>query len=126
MFYYISTVFFVYLNMYFVFSKYIVCFSGQTRTYRRKNSPCKKDKSGTNAKADPPLNVSKDYILFSPTRIAAAMRKAKLQQSLQNQSASVLTAPSGLDFSGLNDTLPQPGGGIFSVIVRGVIFGNLC
>ncbi|TWW59377.1 DNA polymerase theta [Takifugu flavidus] len=44
----------------------------------------------------------------SPTCIAAAMKKAKLQQSLQNQSASVLTAPSGLSFSPLNDTLPQP------------------
>uniref|UniRef100_A0A673C1M8 DNA polymerase theta n=1 Tax=Sphaeramia orbicularis TaxID=375764 RepID=A0A673C1M8_9TELE len=30
------------------------------------------------------------------------------QQSLQNQSASVLTVPSGLDLSALNDTLPQP------------------
>uniref|UniRef100_A0A8C4ISJ4 DNA polymerase theta n=1 Tax=Dicentrarchus labrax TaxID=13489 RepID=A0A8C4ISJ4_DICLA len=35
--------------------------------------------------------------------------KAKLQQSLQNQSASVLTVPSGLDISTLTDTLPQPG-----------------
>lgn len=96
--------------MYFVFKNTLCVTSSQTRTYRRKNSPCKKDKSGTNAKADPPLNVSKDYILFSPTRMAAAVKKAKLQQSLQNQSASVLTAPSGLDFSALNDTLPQPGG----------------
>ncbi|TNM85601.1 hypothetical protein fugu_007872 [Takifugu bimaculatus] len=81
---------------------------GQTVTYRRKNSPCFKDKSDTNTEADTPLNVSTDYILFSPTCIAAAMKKAKLQQSLQNQSASVLTAPSGLSFSPLNDTLPQP------------------
>ncbi|XP_073323446.1 DNA polymerase theta [Pagrus major] len=68
-----------------------------------------KDKSGPNMNADPPLDVSRDYILFSPTRLAAAMKKAKLQQSLQNQSASVLTVPSGLDLSTLNDTLPQPG-----------------
>lgn len=93
-----------------------MCFSGQTVTYRRKNSPCFKDKSDTNTEADTPLNVSTDYILFSPTCIAAAMKKAKLQQSLQNQSASVLTAPSGLSFSPLNDTLPQPGESILYVI----------
>ncbi|XP_030272825.1 DNA polymerase theta isoform X3 [Sparus aurata] len=68
-----------------------------------------KEKSGPNTKADPPLDVSRDYIMFSPTRLAAAMKKAKNQQSLQNQSASVLTVPSGLDLSTLNDTLPQPG-----------------
>lgn len=97
--------------------KYIVCFSGQTVTYRRKTSPCFKHKSDTNTEADTPLNVSRDYILFSPTCIAAAMKKAKFQQSLQNQSASVLTAPSGLNFSSLNDiTLPQPGESILYVI----------
>lgn len=96
-----------------------MCFSGHSRTYIRKSSPCKKDKIATNSKADPSFNVSSDYILFSPTRIAAAMKKGKLQQSLQNQSVSVLTAPSGLDFSALNDTLPQPGGSMFSVAVRG-------
>lgn len=85
-----------------------MCFSGQTITCKRKNS-----KNGTNMKADPPLNVSRDYILFSPTRIAADIKKAKLQQSLQNQSASVLTAPSGLDITALGDTLPQQGEGIF-------------
>uniref|UniRef100_A0A4W6BJP4 DNA polymerase theta n=1 Tax=Lates calcarifer TaxID=8187 RepID=A0A4W6BJP4_LATCA len=37
------------------------------------------------------------------------MKRAKLQQSLQNQSASVLTIPTGLELSTLNDTLPQPG-----------------
>lgn len=100
--------------MYF-FQKYVVSFSGQTLTYRRKNSPCFKDKSDSNTEADTPLNVSRDYILFSPTCIAAAM-KAKLQQSLQNQSASVLTAPSGLNFSPLNGTLPQPGESILYVI----------
>lgn len=84
---------------------YSACFSGQKVTSRRKSSPRSKDKSGPN----PPLDVSRDYILFSPTRLAAAMKKAKLQQSLQNQSASVLTVPSGLDLSTLSDTLPQPG-----------------
>lgn len=54
-------------------------------------------------------DVSKDYILFSPTRLAAHIKKVKLQQSLQNHSASVLTVPSGLDFSALTATLPQPG-----------------
>lgn len=90
-----------------------MCFRGQIRTYRRNNSPCRKDKSSPNEKGDPPLNASTDYILFSPTRIAVAMKKAKLQQSFQDQSASVLTAPSGLDFSALDNTLRQPGGGIF-------------
>nr|XP_020479864.1 DNA polymerase theta-like isoform X1 [Monopterus albus] len=37
------------------------------------------------------------------------MKRARLQQSLQNQSASVLTIPSGLELSTLADTLPQPG-----------------
>ncbi|KAG7238373.1 hypothetical protein INR49_030880 [Caranx melampygus] len=37
------------------------------------------------------------------------MKRAKLQQSLQNQSASVLTVPTGLELSTLSDTLPQPG-----------------
>lgn len=84
--------------------------------YRRKNSPSFKDKSDTNTEADTPLNVSRDFILFGPTCVAAAMKKGKLQQSLQNQSASVLTAPSGLNFSSLNDTLPQPGESILYVI----------
>lgn len=61
-------------------------------------------------RADPSLDVSDDYILFSPTRRAAALRKAKLQRSFQNQSASVLTVPSGLELSTIGDTLPQPGG----------------
>ncbi|XP_051240600.1 DNA polymerase theta [Dicentrarchus labrax] len=78
------------------------------RSTNRKKLTSIKDKSGSNMNADPPLDVSREYILFSPTRLAAAM-KAKLQQSLQNQSASVLTVPSGLDISTLTDTLPQPG-----------------
>ncbi|XP_042340201.1 DNA polymerase theta [Plectropomus leopardus] len=76
---------------------------------RRKSTPRSKDQTESNMNADPPLDVSRDYILFSPTRLAAAMKRAKLQQSLQNQSASVLTVPSGLDISTLHDTLPQPG-----------------
>ncbi|XP_059194228.1 DNA polymerase theta [Centropristis striata] len=81
----------------------------QTPTSRRKSSPCGIDINGSNMNADPPPNASRDYILFSPTRLTAAMKRAKLQQSLQNQSASVLTVPSGLDLSTLNDTLPQLG-----------------
>uniref|UniRef100_A0A3P9LX68 DEAD/DEAH-box helicase domain-containing protein n=1 Tax=Oryzias latipes TaxID=8090 RepID=A0A3P9LX68_ORYLA len=49
-----------------------------------------------------------DYILFSPTRLAAAIKRSKLQRSIQNQSVSVLTVPSGLELSTLNDTLPKP------------------
>ncbi|XP_008276657.1 DNA polymerase theta [Stegastes partitus] len=76
---------------------------------RRKHSPPSKDKSVSRSNADPSLDISRDYILFSPTRLAAAMKKAKLQRSLQNQSASVLTVPSGLELSTLSDTLLQPG-----------------
>ncbi|KAM9363686.1 DNA polymerase theta [Symphorus nematophorus] len=81
----------------------------QKVTSRTKSSPRNKDRSGPNTNTGPPLDVSRDYILFSPTRLAAAMKKAKLQQLLQNQSVSVLTVPSGLDLSTLGDTLPQPG-----------------
>ncbi|XP_065814972.1 DNA polymerase theta isoform X1 [Labrus bergylta] len=83
--------------------------SKQTVTSRRRSSPRSDGERGANVNADPPLEVSRDYILFSPTRLAAAMKKAKLQQSIQNESVSVLTVPSGLDLSTLTDTLPQPG-----------------
>ncbi|XP_054459580.1 DNA polymerase theta isoform X2 [Anoplopoma fimbria] len=76
---------------------------------RRKSSPRSEDKSGSNMNSDPPQDVSRDYILFSPSRLAAAMKKAKLQPSFQNQSASVLAVPSGLDLSTFTDTLPQQG-----------------
>ncbi|KAM3622631.1 uncharacterized protein V6R79_001372 [Siganus canaliculatus] len=76
---------------------------------RGKCSSGSKNEREPNVKSDPPLDVSRDYILFSPTRLAAAMKKAKLQQSLQNESVSVLTAPSGLDFSTLSSTVPLPG-----------------
>ncbi|KAK2816996.1 hypothetical protein Q5P01_025187 [Channa striata] len=76
---------------------------------RRKSSPLSKEENGSSKNADSALVVSRDYILFSPTHLAAAMKKAKLQQSLQNQSTSVLTVPSGLELSTLGDTLPQPG-----------------
>ncbi|XP_034713616.1 DNA polymerase theta isoform X2 [Etheostoma cragini] len=81
----------------------------QTLTPRRKSSPRSNNKRGSNKNADQPLDVSKEYILFSPTRLTAAIKRAKLQPSLQNQSASVLTVPTGLDLSTLSDTLPQPG-----------------
>uniref|UniRef100_A0A669B6A6 DNA polymerase theta n=1 Tax=Oreochromis niloticus TaxID=8128 RepID=A0A669B6A6_ORENI len=71
---------------------------------KRKSSPFNEDKSGSSKKG----HLSRDYILFSPTRLAAAMKRAKLQRSLQNQSASVLTVPSGLELSTLSDTLPHP------------------
>lgn len=83
--------------------------SQQAGSSRRKSSLCAKHEGGSSEKAGSPLNVSSDYILFSPTRLAAAIKRAKLQRSLQNQSASVLTVPSGLELSTLSDTLPQPG-----------------
>ncbi|XP_057700008.1 DNA polymerase theta [Corythoichthys intestinalis] len=59
--------------------------------------------------AGPSHDISKEYILFSPTHVAAAVKRSKLQQSPQNQSASVLTVPSGLQLCTLSDSLPQPG-----------------
>ncbi|XP_008410516.1 DNA polymerase theta isoform X1 [Poecilia reticulata] len=75
---------------------------------RRRNSPPSDKKANSSENINPPLDVSTKYILFSPTRLAAARRRAKLQPSLQNQSASVLTVPSGLELSMLSDTLPPP------------------
>ncbi|KAM9314831.1 DNA polymerase theta [Pholidichthys leucotaenia] len=72
---------------------------------RRKSSAHSK----INNTADAAPDVSRDYILFSPTHIAAAVKRAKLQRSLQNQSTSVLTVPSGLELSTFSDTLPQLG-----------------
>lgn len=82
-----------------------MCFSRQKNASRRNSSARSEDKNGQNVNADVPMDVSRDYILFSPTRLAAAMKKAKLQ----NESTSVLTVPSGLDLSTLSDTAPQPG-----------------
>ncbi|KAM4751261.1 DNA polymerase theta isoform 2-T2 [Anableps anableps] len=76
---------------------------------RRQSSPPSDNKYNLSKNINPPLDVSMDYILFSPTRLAAARQRAKLQQSLQNQSASVFTVPSGLELSTLGDTLPPPG-----------------
>ncbi|KAM9792728.1 DNA polymerase theta [Neosynchiropus ocellatus] len=76
----------------------------ETSGLRRKDPRCVNNRNEYHLQ-----DTSKDYILFSPTRLAEAMKKAKLQQSLQNQSASVLTVPCGLDVSTLTDTLPQPG-----------------
>ncbi|XP_016332814.1 DNA polymerase theta-like [Sinocyclocheilus anshuiensis] len=57
------------------------------------------------------LSTSKDYILFSPTHMAAAKERSMLQQqkrSMKNLSVSVLTPPPGLDLSVLCDaTLPD-------------------
>ena len=55
------------------------------------------------------MDTSGNYILFSPTHLAAARERAELQRSLRNQSASVLTPPTGLEANSLNDTVPQPG-----------------
>uniref|UniRef100_A0A7N6BKD0 DNA polymerase theta n=1 Tax=Anabas testudineus TaxID=64144 RepID=A0A7N6BKD0_ANATE len=87
----------------------LTCFSRQKQIHRRKSSPPNNEESCSNRNSDLPLDVSRDYILFSPTRLAAAKKKSKLQPSLQNQSASVLTVPSGLELSTLSVTLSQPG-----------------
>ncbi|XP_077462044.1 DNA polymerase theta [Stigmatopora argus] len=67
------------------------------------------NRHGNIVNAGPSHDVSGDYILFSPTHVAAAVKRSKLQQSPQNQSASVLTVPSGLQLCTFNDTSPQPG-----------------
>ncbi|KAA8594854.1 DNA polymerase theta isoform X1 [Etheostoma spectabile] len=90
-------------------SKQVGSSTKQTLTPRRKSSPHRKNKRVSNKNADQPLDVSREYILFSPTRLTAAIKRAKLQPSFQNQSASVLTVPTGLDLSTLSDTLLQPG-----------------
>ncbi|KAM9770177.1 DNA polymerase theta [Menidia menidia] len=82
--------------------------SSSKRTHRSKSSPSNNECQSVRS-ADQPSDASRDYILFSPTRLAAAMKRAKLQRSFQNQSTSVLTIPSGLELSILNETLPQPG-----------------
>ncbi|MEQ2228411.1 hypothetical protein ILYODFUR_008503 [Ilyodon furcidens] len=76
---------------------------------RRSRSPPPDYKDNCSKNSNPPLDVSTDYILFSPTCLAAARRRTKLPHSLQNQSASVLTVPSGLELSTLSNTLPPPG-----------------
>ncbi|KAM3864859.1 DNA polymerase theta [Diretmus argenteus] len=76
---------------------------------RKKSSPLSKDKGGPRMNGDSPLNVSSNYILFSPTHLAVARKKAELQRSLQNHSVSVLTAPTGLELSTISDSLAQPG-----------------
>ncbi|MED6248580.1 hypothetical protein ATANTOWER_002239 [Ataeniobius toweri] len=75
----------------------------------RSRSPPPDYKDNSSKKSNPRLDVSTDYILFSPTCLAAARRRTKLPHSLQNQSASVLTVPSGLELSTLSNTLPPPG-----------------
>ncbi|XP_055014299.1 LOW QUALITY PROTEIN: DNA polymerase theta [Boleophthalmus pectinirostris] len=77
----------------------------QNQSPRRTHLPRSVDK-GKNREH---LNASRDYILFSPTQLAKARKRAKLQESLQNQSASVLTVPTGLDATTLNNTSIQPG-----------------
>lgn len=75
----------------------------QKHLSRRHSSPSRTD----NDKKETHRNATRDYILFSTTHLA--IKRAKLQRSLQSHSASVLTVPSGLDISTLNDTLHQPG-----------------
>lgn len=85
---------------------------GQKRRSRSRSSPLSAETGGgSSVKADSPLDVSGNYILFSPTHLAAARERAQLQRSLRNQSVSVLTPPTGLEVNTLNDTVPPPGQG---------------
>ncbi|XP_034148917.1 DNA polymerase theta [Esox lucius] len=55
--------------------------------------------------ADSPLDVSDDFILFSPSHLALARERAELQRTLRNNmSASILTLPTGLEASTFNTT----------------------
>lgn len=57
------------------------------------------------------VSTSNDYILFSPSHMAAAKERSMLQKRpIKNLSVSVLTPPPGLDLSVLGDaTLPDAG-----------------
>ncbi|KAM9436977.1 DNA polymerase theta [Salvelinus alpinus] len=71
--------------------------------------------NGSCQNADSPLDVSDDFILFSPSHLARARERAALQRSLRNNmSASVLTPPTGLEASTLNTT----GVGLSAVCMR--------
>eukprot|EP00063_Salmo_salar_P067055 XP_014041890.1 PREDICTED: helicase and polymerase-containing protein TEBICHI-like isoform X2 [Salmo salar] len=71
--------------------------------------------NGSCQNADSPLDVSDDFILFSPSLLARARERAALQRSLRNNmSASVLTPPTGLEASTLNTT----GVGLSAVCMR--------
>lgn len=62
----------------------------------------RKETSATGSKGS--MNSSKDYILFSPTRMAAAAAKKRSgfqQQKARHGNLSVLTPPPGLDLSSL-------------------------
>jgi len=102
--------FVVYSHTYFSLH---VCFhcshvnTAHLHQYRKKDSPGSPDKAGLSHKVT--LDASTNYILFSPTHLAAVRKKAELQRSLQNHSVSVLTIPTGLEASNLPDTLTQQG-----------------
>ncbi|MCJ8740817.1 hypothetical protein PDJAM_G00063470 [Pangasius djambal] len=64
-------------------------------------------------------NSSKDYILFSPTRMAAAKKRSGFQQQKPrhgNLSVSVLTPPPGLDLSSLCSSPTEAGHSIHMAI----------
>ncbi|KAM9450755.1 DNA polymerase theta isoform 2-T2 [Clarias gariepinus] len=67
--------------------------------------------------SDGSINSSKDYILFSPTRMAAAKKKSAFQkQKHGNLSVSVLTPPPGLDISSLCSSPTDAGHSIHMAI----------
>ncbi|MGH0157782.1 UNVERIFIED_CONTAM: hypothetical protein FKN15_034396 [Acipenser sinensis] len=82
------------------------------------NVPISKKRCGPSQNGNRRLDTSNNFILFSPTHLAAALQKKKLQHqqqhSISNLSASVLTPPTGLDLSTtetsrLSDTLMATG-----------------
>ena len=116
-----------------VFALTLLIFNSQAHKSRKRDSSLSPDKAGPSNKADSPLDASSNYILFSPTNLAAARKKAALQRSLQNHSASVLTIPTGLEASHLPDTLtqqgeakPKPAVGIPLKLSPGLIFIKCC
>lgn len=94
-------------NLFFFFCSAHI--NRQKSRAKSKRSPLNTEEGRPSRNSHSPLDVSSDYILFSPTHLAAARERAEIQRSLRNQSVSVLTPPTGLELSTLNDTLPQPG-----------------
>ncbi|KAJ3614296.1 hypothetical protein NHX12_017870 [Muraenolepis orangiensis] len=71
---------------------------------------CQSDSAGpSNPLPSGNIQTKQQTVDRGPTHLAAARKKAELQRSLQNHSASVLTIPTGLEASNLPDTLTQQG-----------------
>ncbi|KAB5548918.1 hypothetical protein PHYPO_G00061210 [Pangasianodon hypophthalmus] len=97
----------------------------ENRSPHKKTSddrPKLKFRGETSATGSNGSSNSKDYILFSPTRMAAAKKRSGFQrQKLRhgNLSVSVLTPPPGLDLSSLCNSPTEAGNSIHMAIPAG-------